>query len=72
MSLQEGQEDVELQVNILLLGPTGTGKTRSDTCSFLEVPFAGPTDATTLTEAGYVGEDVENILLQTHHCCRWR
>ena len=50
--------DVELQKsNILMMGPTGSGKT------FLNVPFA-IADATTLTEAGYVGEDVENILLK--------
>lgn len=58
--------DVELQKsNILLLGPTGVGKTLlAQTLSrFLHVPFA-IADATTLTEAGYVGEDVENILLR--------
>ena len=58
--------DVELQKsNVLLLGPTGVGKTLlAQTLSkILNVPFA-ITDATTLTEAGYVGEDVENILLR--------
>jgi ATP-dependent Clp protease ATP-binding subunit ClpX len=58
--------DVELQKsNILLIGPTGTGKTLlAQTLSrLLHVPFA-IADATTLTEAGYVGEDVENILLK--------
>jgi len=58
--------DVELtKSNILLIGPTGTGKTLlAQTLSrMLEVPFA-IVDATTLTEAGYVGEDVENIILK--------
>ncbi|HLO11307.1 MAG TPA: ATP-dependent Clp protease ATP-binding subunit ClpX [Pseudoneobacillus sp.] len=51
--------------NVLLLGPTGTGKTlfAQTLAEFLNVPFA-VADATTLTEAGYVGEDVENILLK--------
>ena len=58
--------DVELtKSNVLLLGPTGVGKTLLATtlARFLDVPIA-ITDATTLTEAGYVGEDVENILLR--------
>ena len=62
----DGDEPVELaKSNILLLGPTGTGKTllAQTLARFLEVPFA-IADATTLTEAGYVGEDVENILLK--------
>jgi ATP-dependent Clp protease ATP-binding subunit ClpX len=64
MNKQPG--DVELsKSNILLIGPTGTGKTLlAQTLSrMLEVPFA-IVDATTLTEAGYVGEDVENIILK--------
>jgi ATP-dependent Clp protease ATP-binding subunit ClpX len=59
-------EDVEIQKsNILLLGPTGCGKTylAQTLARFLNVPFA-ISDATALTEAGYVGEDVENILLK--------
>ena len=61
-----GAEDVELQKsNILLLGPTGSGKTlfAQTLARILKVPFA-IADATTLTEAGYVGDDVENILLR--------
>ncbi len=60
------QDDVELQKsNILLLGPTGSGKTllAQTLARILNVPFA-IADATTLTEAGYVGEDVENIIVQ--------
>ena len=60
------QSDVELQKsNILLIGPTGSGKTlfAQTLARVLDVPFA-IADATTLTEAGYVGEDVENILLR--------
>ena len=61
-----GGEDVELQKsNILMLGPTGSGKTlfAQTLARILKVPFA-IADATTLTEAGYVGDDVENILLR--------
>src|SRR6476659_4102040 len=60
-----GDNDVELQKsNILLLGPTGCGKTllAQTLAKFLKVPFT-IADATSLTEAGYVGEDVENIIL---------
>jgi len=62
----ETDEDVELQKsNILMVGPTGTGKTElaRTLARYLQVPFAIG-DATSLTEAGYVGEDVENILLK--------
>ena len=65
-SNDNNNDDVELQKsNILLLGPTGSGKTflAQTLAKFLNVPFA-IADATTLTEAGYVGEDVENILLR--------
>ena len=61
-----GGEDVELQKsNILMVGPTGSGKTlfAQTLARVLQVPFA-IADATTLTEAGYVGDDVENILLR--------
>jgi len=61
-----GADEVELQKsNILLLGPTGSGKTllAQTLARILNVPFA-IADATTLTEAGYVGEDVENIIVQ--------
>ena len=64
--IAHGGDDVELQKsNILLLGPTGCGKTHlaQTLAKILQVPFA-IADATTLTEAGYVGDDVENILLR--------
>ena len=64
--LSRMRSDVELaKSNILLIGPTGTGKTllAQTLARLLEVPFA-LVDATTLTEAGYVGEDVENIILK--------
>jgi ATP-dependent Clp protease ATP-binding subunit ClpX len=63
---QRGKNDVELtKSNILLIGPTGTGKTllAQTLAKLLSVPFT-IVDATTLTEAGYVGEDVENIILK--------
>lgn len=63
---EKGDDGVELQKsNIIMLGPTGSGKTllAQTLARFLNVPFA-ISDATTLTEAGYVGEDVENILLR--------
>ena len=61
---RDDSDDVELQKsNILMLGPTGSGKTylAQTLAKIINVPFA-IADATTLTEAGYVGEDVENIL----------
>ncbi len=63
---ESSSDDVELEkANILLVGPTGTGKTllAQTLAKLLRVPFA-IVDATTLTEAGYVGEDVENILVK--------
>ena len=63
---QDNGDDVELQKsNVLLLGPTGVGKTflAQSLAKILDVPFA-IADATTITEAGYVGDDVENVLLR--------
>ena len=69
MLTQEGESDVEIEKsNIMLIGPTGCGKTllARTLARALQVPFAIG-DATTLTEAGYVGEDVENLLLKLLH-----
>ena len=66
--LSKPADDVEIEKsNILLIGPTGTGKTllAQTLARFLQVPFA-IADATVLTEAGYVGEDVENILVRLY------
>lgn len=66
MTPQEDEDGVELQKsNIIMIGPTGSGKTylAQTLAKIINVPFA-IADATTLTEAGYVGEDVENILLK--------
>ena len=68
IALKNKSDDVELtKSNILLIGPTGTGKTlmAQTLAKILAVPFA-IADATTLTEAGYVGEDVENIILKLY------
>jgi len=64
--MQKHDDDVDLEKsNIMMIGPTGSGKTliAQTLARFLKVPFA-ISDATTLTEAGYVGEDVENILVR--------
>ena len=69
MLSQDQENDVEVEKsNILFIGPTGSGKTllARTIARFLQVPFAIG-DATTLTEAGYVGEDVENLLLKLLH-----
>ena len=65
LKLDESIRDEVAPKNILMIGPTGCGKTllAQTLAKILDVPFA-IADATTLTEAGYVGEDVENILLK--------
>ncbi len=71
--MDEGDDDVEIQKsNILLLGPTGSGKTllAQTLARTIQVPFA-IADATTLTEAGYVGDDVENILRKLLIAADW-
>lgn len=69
---ERGAQDVEIaKSNVLLLGPTGVGKTliAQTLARFLDVPFV-IADATSLTEAGYVGEDVENIVLNLYHAAK--
>ncbi len=69
----DGKNDVEIyKSNILLVGPTGSGKTllAQTLAKMLDVPFA-VADATTLTEAGYVGDDVENILLRLYQSANY-
>ena len=69
MLAEDADNDVEIEKsNIMFIGPTGSGKTllAKTIARFLQVPFAIG-DATTLTEAGYVGEDVENLLLKLLH-----
>ncbi len=71
---EDADDEVELaKSNILLIGPTGTGKTLMalTLAKFLQVPFA-IADATTLTEAGYVGEDVENVLVRLLQAADYR
>ncbi len=73
MATQTANRDVELEkANVLLIGPTGSGKTlmARTLAKILDVPFA-LCDATPLTEAGYVGEDVENVLLRLLQSCNY-
>jgi len=73
LNSQNESSDVDLEKsNVLLIGPTGSGKTllAQTMARLLHVPFAIG-DATTLTEAGYVGEDVENILLRLIQAADW-
>src|SRR5437868_12381621 len=73
MNRQKSSDGIELsKSNIMLIGPTGTGKTllAQTLARILDVPFA-IVDATTLTEAGYVGEDVENIVLRLLQNADW-
>ncbi len=72
-SVKASKDDVEIQKsNIIMIGPTGSGKTliAQTLAKILDVPFA-IADATALTEAGYVGEDVENILLRLLQASDW-